>query len=456
MSTSDTVAAPVPSRRSGLAHLGIRSPMGKLVIAGVISFLLMVPAMIVLGFVNERAHRAETVAKEIAAGWGGEQTLNGPYLVLPYRKSEWSSPLYAVFSAEQLKMDLNVGVEERKRSIYRTPLFQSRTHISGRFAPLPATIEEKLGVVDYDSAFMAMSVSDISGFRSEARIDIDGRGKGVFQPGLSGLADRKHRGFSYALPEGLARSGFSFNVDLTLNGARQLTILPSARATEIEMNSDWPHPGFAGRMLPDSRAVTGQGFSASWTIPSLAQGTSMMNLATSLPESAAEISVGFVEPLQFYQVIARTLKYSTAFFALTFLAVFILEVKGNRSIHWMQYALVGLALVIFFLLLLALAEHIGFGPAYAIAATATTMLISWYVGDALRRLRSGVIMAGVLGVIYVVIYLVMSEEDYALLAGSIVAFLTITATMFATRRLEWDGGESSSASPLPEAPPRTA
>ncbi len=455
MTTKNSAPAANPPQRNQLAFLAVHSPMAKLVVASVISLLLMVPAMMVLGFVKERANRATVVAADIAKGWGGEQTLNGPYLVVPYRKTEESRTQYAVFSAQSEKMSLDVSVEERRRSIYRTPLYASRTKVEGLFAALPADIADRLGIVDYDSAYLAMSVSDLSGFRSEALIEIRGSGKGSFEPGLPGLTGEERPGFHHMLRAGLVRSGFDFSIDMTLNGASRLNILPSGRATEIAMTSDWPHPGFSGRFLPDTRSIGEQGFSAGWTIPSLAQGTNAMSLAAQLPVSASPVSVGFVEPLQFYQVISRTLKYATAFFALTFLAVFILETRAGQPFHWVQYVLVGLALVIFFLLLLALAEHIGFGAAYVAAATATTALIAWYVGDAMRHARSGFTMAGVLGTVYALIYFVMSEEDYALLAGSVVAFLAIAAVMIATRRLDWERG-GRLAGPAPDPVPQQA
>ena len=151
------------------------------------------------------------------------------------------------------------------------------------------------------------------------------------------------------------------------------------------------------------------------------------------------MTINLVEPVKFYQVVSRTLKYSIGFISLVFLATFIVELKGGRLVHWIQYVLTGLALIIFYILLLALAEHLGFAIAYGIAAAATTLLIATYVGSVTGSRKSGVSLAIVLGVTYGVMYLILREDEYALLAGAIISFVTIAATMYFTRNVDWSG-----------------
>jgi len=156
-----------------------------------------------------------------------------------------------------------------------------------------------------------------------------------------------------------------------------------------------------------------------------------------LPGANSSIEVTFVEPLDFYQVTARTLKYAVGFFSLIFLAVFVFEISGKRAIHWIQYTLVGLAMVIFYVMLLAFAEQVGFTAAYAISSIATTGLISWYMGDALGHKHGTAIMAAILGLTYAIMYMILNQEEFALLAGSVVAFGAIAATMVMTRKVDW-------------------
>ena len=462
---SDIAIPEIPGRRALGAAFGVaRSPGFKFVLMGLISTLLLVPAMMVLFLVEERSDRALEVAGTIAAGWGGEQALNGPYLVIPYRYREVdqngrerpSERRYAIQSAETAQVTADVSVEERRKSIYSLPVYHAKAKLSGRFGPARLdAIREAGGEPEPGGMFMVMSLSDLGGFRSEVMLSLDGGQAAGFLPGLRGVgagvgdlnawengapATSSNFGGIHAPVEAAkAASGFAYAIDLAYNGSKKLMLVPNAATTSVEVASSWPHPGFGGRYLPDTRDVTETGFTAAWTIPSLARGVDPVSLGGAMPRTAGTIEIGFVEPLQFYQKVSRTLKYSIVFFALVFLAVFVLELTGRRPVHWIQYILVGLALVVFFILLLALAEHVGFAAAYGVSAAATTALIAWYVGDALRNRNQGLTMAAVLGLLYLVVFLVLNEEEYALLAGAIIAFSAIAATMVLTRRIDWSG-----------------
>jgi inner membrane protein len=443
------------------------APGVKLVLAGVLSLMLMVPAMIVLALVNERDNRAQEAAASIAAGWGSAQAVNGPYLVIPFRMPDnpqtgaRGERRLAIQSAETADIVGDVKVEERRRSIYSLPLYRAEAKLTGRFAP--ARVDEIAaigGTPDLGDAYVVFSISDLSGFRSEVVIDF-GQGPKPLLPGMreatasridltawengAPATDSSFGGIHVPLSAETAGAGFAYSIDMTFNGSRRLIVAPSAATTTLAVQSDWPHPGFGGKFLPDSRELGETGFSAKWSVPTLARGVNQLSLESAMPSPSGLIHIDFVEPLKFYQVIARVLKYAVAFFALTFIAVFLLEMRGGRPLHLIQYALAGFALVIFFVLLLAFAEHIGFGPAYLLSATATTALIAWYVGDAIGERTGYVVMALVLGVLYVLLYLIMRAEEYALLAGAIVAFATIGLTMFATRRIDWSGGDAQAA-----------
>lgn len=412
----------------------------------------------VWGLVEERSRRAVEVSGEIAKGWGGQQVLNGPYLVVPYTVREKTNGKHyktrhrhAIISPEKLEIVSNVEVEERKKSIYKAQLFHAKSKLAGEFpAPDFSKIKAQGGAVNFEHAFLAMSISDPTGFRSDINVRIDEDKPEQFLPGLNQMtqtpiaikrnkpaAKPSDRGVHFPLKRGELVGGFKFNISLAINGSQQLVFQPAGKTTMLRMNSNWPHPGFDGQFLPEKREIKKQGFEASWTIPSLARGVNDVILSSALPASPTAMSVSFVEPLKFYQVTVRTLKYSIAFFALVFLAIFILELTGRNSFHWIQYILCGFALVIFYVMLLALAEQIGFGFAYFIAAAATTLLISWYAGDTLSSKLGGYVMCAVLGTTYLIMYLILNEEKYALLAGSLIAFVAIAATMIATRKVEW-------------------
>ncbi|MDN3721556.1 cell envelope integrity protein CreD [Roseibium salinum] len=234
-------------------------------------------------------------------------------------------------------------------------------------------------------------------------------------------------------------TAFSFNIPLQLNGSTAFYVAPAGQTTKVALQSDWPHPGFTGTFLPETRTISDTGFEADWTIPYLARGTPGVQETDQLPLQDKLLGVKFVDPVNFYQTISRSLKYAIGFISLTFLAVFVLEMRTGWRFHWIQYGLVGLALIIFYVMLLAFAEHAGYGPAYLIAAAAATVLNAVYVGTSLKSRTAGLTMLLVLAVIFSVLFALMQEQDYALLIGSAIAFISLAATMFVTQKIDWSG-----------------
>ncbi len=448
----------IQSARQGISRT-MASPGAKFVLIGFITFILLIPAMMVWGLVEERSRRASEVATSISQGWGHDQVINGPYLIVPYTVTKGQGDeqtirlSHAVISPEKLVVSGDVDVEERRLSIYKTQLYHTKLKMNGFFSGINLKkVTDRGGRPQLENAFLAMSVSDPTGFRSDVTLKIGNNVERQFLPGLNQLHQlsipeaksktHKHNtanGVHFAIDRGDALSGFKFTINMALNGSRSLAFMPAGKTTSLDLKSNWPHPGFDGRFLPETREISETGFAASWTVPNLARGLDAVVLGSALPAPSTFMSVNFVEPLKFYQVIARTLKYSVAFFSLIFLAIFILELSGKRLIHWIQYMLSGLAMVIFYILLLALAEQVGFGLAYLISASATTLLIAWYIGDTLSSRRGSYVIGSVLGITYLIMYLILNEEQYALLAGSLIAFVAIAATMVATRRVDWSG-----------------
>ena len=356
--------APKPKRPSGITS----SPGFKFILLGIISLLLLLPTLLVWGVVEERSQRAQVVASEIAQGWGGPQQINGPYLVVPYaidvtlKEVTRSETRFAIFSAETLNANAGFDVNERRKSIYSTPLYHMTMKLDGRFGPVDlSSVRARGGRPDMSGAFLAMGVSDNSGFRSKVNLALGSSSGQVLavEPGLNGMsnagrpprAERQYRsrpvrkgemsgGIHAPVPAAQLASGFVFNMDFALNGSRSVAVVPSGKDTALAVTSNWPHPGFDGRFLPENRSISEAGFEARWSVPYLARGLDAQTLGTRLPSGGSTMQINFVEPLKFYQIIARTLKYAIDFFALIFLSVFILEIGVSRSIHWVQYNLV--------------------------------------------------------------------------------------------------------------------
>ncbi len=457
-----------PEPRGNLATF-LRSPGVKFIMIGIISVALLVPLLLVWGLTEERAQRAADVSRRISNGWGGDQTINGPYLAVPFfvqrsrdvdgrtivdQVTEW-----ALVMPETLDVTADLKTEERKLSIYTLPVYNGALTLKGRFGKgILQDLTQFPGEPQLDRAFLVLNINDITGIRSDAGVKIDNGAVLPFDPGMrqvSAMAlaaadgyptPQTNVGVHRAIERPLVENGFAFEIALSLNGSRSFAVAPAGQTTSFAAKADWPHPGFEGLFLPEQKSVTATNFEAKWTIPYLARGIDRVAAGSTLPLSGSLMTINLVEPVQFYQVISRTLKYSIGFISLVFLAVFVVELKGGRMVHWIQYVLTGLALIVFYVLLLALAEHTGFTIAYAVAALATTLLLAAYLGSATGSRKNGLSLGAVLLSAYGVMYLVLREDEYALLAGALISFVTIAATMYATRRVEWSAPVSQAIS----------
>jgi inner membrane protein len=454
--------------RTGAFANFMRLPGVKFIIVGIISVMLLIPTLLVWALVEERSNRAAEVSHTIAAGWGGEQAINGPYLAVPmsvnrattnnagtvswHQVTEW-----VLLMPETLQVEANLATEARKLSIYSLPVYNAKLSIRGKFpASMTSTLAQLEGTPDLDRAYVVMNIADITGVRSNAEIRTDGAAPVAFEPGMRNISsitptfrDSQYGGASSttginsAISRERVEKGFAFDMELSLNGSGRLSVAPAGQTTSLKISANWPDPGFEGTYLPETKTIDEKSFTASWTIPYLARGIDKISCCSIMPLTNSMMSVNLVEPVKFYQIVSRTLKYSIGFISLMFFAVFIIELKSGRMVHWVQYVLTGFALIIFYILLLALAEHFGFGISYAIASTATTMLIASYVGTVTSSRRSGIALAVVQGVTYGVMYLILREDEYALLAGAVISFVTIAATMYFTRNIDWSGSKQA-------------
>ena len=452
---------PHPEPRGNVATL-LRSPGVKFIMIGIISVALLVPLLLVWGLTEERAQRATDVSNRIANGWGGAQAINGPYIAVPFdvqrsrevdgrtiveQVTEW-----ALVMPETLDVTADLKTEERRLSIYTLPVYNGALTLRGRFgASMLQDLSQFPGTPQLDRAVLVLNINDITGIRSDAGVKIDNGAVRPFDPGMRQISAMTVVGSDgYATPQtsagvhrpierALIEKGFAFEIAMSLNGSRSFAVAPAGQTTTFSARANWPHPGFEGLFLPEEKTITESDFTAKWTIPYLARGIDRVVAGSALPLSNSMMSINLVEPVQFYQVVSRTLKYSIGFISLVFLAVFVVELKGGRMVHWIQYVLTGLALIVFYVLLLALAEHTGFAIAYAMAALATTVLIAAYLGSATGSRRNGIALGIVLLSAYGVMYLVLREDEYALLAGALISFVSIATTMYATRRVDWTG-----------------
>ncbi|MES0810255.1 cell envelope integrity protein CreD [Roseibium sp. SCPC15] len=475
-SDTDKTFSEIPSGRFP-SHRGyslLNSPAAKFILIGFVTLMLMVPSTFVWVLVEERADRAREVARDIARSWGGTQEINGPYLVIPFtetfdvglgeKRETKTVRRKVVLFPKKLDVSGDIVVEERQKSIYTLPVYNGRLSLKGRFeTPPEGAFEPKHGGridIAADKAVLVVGIGDLRALKSEVALKLDGTREVPFEPGLESLVFNPENGSSHpqhasginaGIPAADWRKGFTFEIPFQLNGSSAVFIAPAGQTTSVKLQSNWPHPGFTGAFLPETRNISDSGFDATWSIPYLARGIPKFQETKRLPLATRLIGVKFVEPVNFYQTISRSLKYAIGFISLTFLAVFVLEMRSGWRFHWIQYGLVGFALIIFYVMLLAFAEHVGYAPAYLIAAGAATVLNAVYVGTSLKSRFAGLVMFTVLACIFGVLFALMREQDYALLIGSVIAFVALAVTMFATQQIDWTG-QRSERQPAENAP----
>jgi len=413
-----------------------------------LTLLLLAPMAHIRQLIGERQALRDSVLQEVARSDAYAQEITGPVLVIPYVRTiagnrEVSGELRLL--PERLDLDGRLATEERRRGIYRARVYRADTRLTGHF-DVPAGFGVAAGAEGYrfGAPRLSLGISDIRGIGNALTLRT-GAGEIPFQPGVgtSLLAGGVHA----VLPtlDASAPQRIDYAIGLALTGTREFNVAPVGRETNVRLESDWPHPSFVGEYLPRNRDISATGFVAEWQ-------TSFF--ATSMEEALARCSgqepdcadftgrqfgVSFIDPVDHYLKSERAAKYAFLFIGLTFAGFFLTEVLRRVSVHPVQYGLVGLALAMFFLLLVAFSEHIGFAAAYAVSATACVGLVTFYVTHVLANRSQGLGFGAGLAGLYGLLYGILSSEDYALLMGSLLVFGLLAAVMVLTRRVSWSG-----------------
>lgn len=422
-----------PAVKKGLAVVGV-------------ALLLLLPLAWLQGLVTERTQLREQAIATVARGWGGRQMLGGPLLAIPVTRTRddghaGTSDWYVLPESADLDVDLTVQSERRKLGVYEVPVYVSTVHVTGQF-DLAREIEKITNGdasvrVHLDRARVFFPLTDPRGVREIKSSDTT-LIAGAFEP---------WRGFPIAALAAplrtdvdLSKGKHPFDLTLRLAGTQSLSFLPLAHTSHVQLRGNWPSPGFANGFLPVERHVQGGRFDAAWQVLDINRSFGALWMEGQIPMSDLQDSafgVDLIQPVDLYQQSERAVKYAGVFIGLSFLTLFIWEHLARRPVHPIQYALMGLALSVFFLLLLALAEHLGFGLAYGLAALALCVLLGVYISGAMDSRSSGAASAGLFGLLYGLLYLLVTSDDYALLAGALGLFAVLAVAMVLTRRINW-------------------
>jgi len=424
----------------------IHSVTFKVLGIAVLALLMLIPLGQVNDLVREREGRAGEATAQIASRWGGQQLVGGPVLVVPVRyqqqqgKELVSMETTVYLLPDRLAVHATLAPELRRYGLYETPVYLAELGIEGRFssadiAALAAPGQEP----QWQRAELRVPVADVRGIRRVSALRV-GERELNFRPGGGGIAGIAAVAAPLPLDPAALPPQLPFAFELTLAGSERFAALPLARQTELRVGGAWPDPGFDGAFLPATRRVDAGGFEASWQVLDLNRRIAQRwseSEASSLSIADSSFGVSLMRPAGAYQQNVRAGKYGVLFIALTFVAFFLFEVLRGLRVHAVQYLLVGIALCTFYVVLLALSEQIGFGFAYLAAACATVALVGGYAAAVLAERRSGLILGGLLGLIYALLYGLVISEDYALLMGALALLAAVAALMMLTRRVDW-------------------
>jgi inner membrane protein len=422
----------------------------KIFLLGLLWIGLMIPLWQVGDLISERQARQQGVTSEVGASWGGRQTVVGPILHVPYRVPAvdhlgnviWSNH-WAHFLPDKLEVDGAIAPEKRRRGIFEAVVYRSDLDLRAEFrAPdLMQAIREPRAEPIWAAAVLTIGISDLRGLRSS--LDLKWQGQDLELAPTEDPAELGVPVLGARVPLG-ASQRYQLELKLAVNGSENLLFAPLGRETKVKLTSSWPDPSFSGKFLPDTRKVAATGFEATWQIPFFAR-EYPQSFGSQKPEIlASAFGVELFLAVDSYQKTERSRKYASLFILLTFLTFLLFEVFEGRSLHGVQYLLVGFAMCLFFLLLLSLSEHMVFGQAYAVAAGATSALIAFYARAVLGSQRGAVILAGVLALLYSLLFILLRSQDFALLIGSVALFAVLATVMYATRKVNWAGSIDTS------------
>lgn len=442
----EETTAPVTPSGSSLAARW--TPTIKLLVLGGLVLVLLIPVSQVLSLVRERQVRADQVREEVGAVWGREQTVGAAVLSLPVRIRQ---------DGRSVERDIHLLPKEihwrgelspqlRNRGIFDVPVYEARLRAEGWFeAPAVAAVGVSPESVTWERAALTIGVGDLRGIQERLELQWVGRRlplvPGSASPELLPEGLQAQVG-SPGLPVPDARLPFSF--EILLRGTETLEFLPLGEVTTVRLASSWPDPGFGGAFLPRERSVRSDGFTASWHVPYFGRGYPQWwweggRAGAEIGRTAASSTFGviLIRPADQYQRTERSVKYAVLFIVLTFTALFLLEVMSAVRLHPVEYLLVGFALCLFYVLLLALSEHLGFLPAYSAAALAAVGLISLYTRSLLQSWRKIPILAATLAGLYAYLYGLLVAQDHSLLLGATGLFSVLALVMYLTRNLDW-------------------
>lgn len=451
--------------------LGSKQHMWKLGFIALLILLLMIPVAWISSIIRERYQRKTSVIEEIAGKWGGSQIVSGPFISVPYSvlskslnadNKEISTLVtkYIHIAPDSMKVMGEIKTVSHKRGIFRVTGYRAELDLNADFAAYtldnPALMELPLR---WDEALVSFDLNDQRGMKEikgtlNAQALVFNRSEGVLaissMPETIQLKDtysgyhgdsQEKKAVDFKLearvPVDCRDQATKINIRMSISGTQQLNFASSALKENVDLAGDWPSPSFIGDFLPESRTVDKSGFKASWQSNNLSSGIKKTWTSDEPMLQLSNLGVNFLIMVDSYQQTTRSLKYSVLFLLLTFMTFFFAEIMTRQKIHPIQYLMVGCGLLVFYLLLLSISEHIAFAWSYLIAALGVILQISLYCFSILKTRKFALQVGALLSFLYVFLYVLLRLQDSALLIGSISLFLLLSLAMYIIRNVNW-------------------
>lgn len=436
----------------------------RMLMIGILILILLIPLSYIEDLIDERMLRQQEVVKEINQKWGEEVLVYGPILKVPYKvyketlitnpitkefqKETTETIKFAYFFPNKLNIKSTINPNEKVRGIYKTAVYQSTIDIHGSFNQLNFAEEGiKPNAIVWEKARFIIETSNLKGVNELVSIKINNRNYAftskyeknkLHQYGESFLDLHKLESQLLKIEDVPSKSTRSFSLSLKINGSKQIRFIPIGKETNVNIVSNWKTANFIGEFLPfNPDKITDGGFDAQWKILDINRPFSQKSFK-GLPDLMDyAFGVNFMIPVDEYQKSERSVKYGFLVIGLTFLVFFLIQTMSKISIHPFQYLMIGVALTMFYTLLISISEHSSFLKAYCIAGIAVVSLISLYSKSILKNLKFPIFIGVSLTALYTFIFVIIQLENYALLVGSIGLFIILSSVMYASRKIDW-------------------
>ncbi|MBP9796995.1 MAG: cell envelope integrity protein CreD [Chitinophagales bacterium] len=409
-----------------------------------LALIMLIPASMIQEIINERERLSAETIDEVSNNVASAQELIGPVITVPLivpplANGQIPETNYLHILPEHLNISGDVNPQKLERGIYQAIVYETDLSISGNFDLAAISTIQLSGVPNWDKAILNLGITDMRGIKNQLVVDINGSPNAV----IAGTSQHQIASSGVSIPlKGISEmlnNKIDFKYDLDLQGSNNLSFIPIGNTTDIKIKSSWNAPSFNGTFLPDERSVSDSGFEAQWHILQLNRNYPQMwegNMYSETMHSSA-FGVNLIESLDDYQKSMRSVKYAILIIASTFLVFFLVEMMNGKRIHPFQYILVGLALCLFYILLVAISEQLNFNAAYIISAAAIVVMISLYSISIFTSKKLSFLLFAILTVLYGFLFVTLQMSDYALLTGSIGLTIMLASTMYFTRNINW-------------------